>query len=295
MAKKDADNTVLEVIGSIKETLHPEFDDYDGTSQAMAHPQTTTASLTAMGKGYCTDAASSQLDLNNPLIKYGLASPAMLKSAIGYIIQTLHLRCEQGLMAFTVMSCNNMREDGHVVEAAVLSLAQVCNPQLAQWIETNATFPYTMIGRIVPAATPKVLQEVASQLSVHDPRTIVCEPFRQWVIGGNFVNDRLNWNEVGAQLTTDVVSSRMMKLRMLDSDHSFLAYLGYLGDYETIADATTNPTYRKTAFVLIMQEQAPTLSMPEGTGLSVYTTLLIERFSNPSLHHRTWRIATDDS
>ncbi len=56
----------------------------------------------------------------------------------------------------------------------------------------------------------------------------------------------------------------------------------------------TNPAYRKAAFAL-MQEQAPTLSMPEGTDLNAYATLLIERFSNPSLRHRTWQIAMDGS
>ena len=87
----------------------------------------------------------------------------------------------------------------------------------------------------------------------------------------------------------------MMKLRMLNGSHSFLAYLGYLGGYETIADTMTNPAYRKAAFALMMQEQAPTLSMPEGTDLNAYATLLIERFSNSSLRHRTWQIAMDGS
>lgn len=57
----------------------------------------------------------------------------------------------------------------------------------------------------------------------------------------------------------------------------------------------TNPDYRKAAFALMMQEQAPTLSMPEGTDLNAYATLLIERFSNPSLRHRTRQIAMDGS
>lgn len=57
----------------------------------------------------------------------------------------------------------------------------------------------------------------------------------------------------------------------------------------------TNPDYRKAAFALMMQEQAPTLSMPEGTDLNAYATLLIERFSNPSLRHRTGQIAMDGS
>lgn len=152
-----------------------------------------------------------------------------------------------------------------------------------------------MVDRIVPAATPETLQEIADQLGVYDPCAIACEPFRQWVIEDNFVNGRPDWDKVGAQFVADVVPFEMMKLRMLNGSHSFLAYLGYLGGYETIADTMTNPAYRKAAFSLMMQEQAPTLSMPEGTDLNAYATLLIERFSNPSLRHRTRQIAMDGS
>ena len=44
-----------------------------------------------------------------------------------------------------------------------------------------------------------------------------------------------------------------------------------------------------------MQEQAPTLDMPENTDLLGYAKLLIDRFCNPSLKHRTWQIAMDGS
>lgn len=295
VAEKGADSTALKIIGSMKEALHPEIDGCDGILRAMTRPQTAIVSLTVTEKGYCTDAASGQLDLNNPLIQHDLAHPATPKSAIGYIVEALRLRREEGLNAFTVMSCDNVRENGHVAKVAVLGLAQARDPALAAWIEANATFPCTMVDRIVPAATPETLQEIADQLGVYDPCAIACEPFRQWVIEDSFVNGRPEWDKVGAQFVEDVVPFEMMKLRMLNGSHSFLAYLGYLGGYETIADTMTNPAYRKAAFALMMQEQAPTLSMPEGTDLQAYATLLIARFSNPSLRHRTWQIAMDGS
>ncbi|HCQ4572963.1 TPA: fructuronate reductase [Escherichia albertii] len=295
VAEKGAESTELKIIGSMKEALHPEIDGCEGILNAMARPQTAIVSLTVTEKGYCADAASGQLDLNNPLIKHDLENPTTPKSAIGYIVEALRLRREKGLKAFTVMSCDNVRENGHVAKVAVLGLAQARDPQLAAWIEENVTFPCTMVDRIVPAATPETLQEIADQLGVYDPCAIACEPFRQWVIEDNFVNGRPDWDKVGAQFVVDVVPFEMMKLRMLNGSHSFLAYLGYLGGYETIADTMTNEDYRKAAFALMMQEQAPTLSMPEGTDLNAYATLLIERFSNPSLRHRTWQIAMDGS
>ena len=278
VAEKGAESTELKIIGSMKEALHPEIDGCEGILNAMARPQTAIVSLTVTEKGYCADAASGQLDLNNPLIKHDLENPTAPKSAIGYIVEALRLRREKGLKAFTVMSCDNVRENGHVAKVAVLGLAQARDPQLAAWIEENVTFPCTMVDRIVPAATPETLQEIADQLGVYDPCAIACEPFRQWVIEDNFVNGRPDWDKVGAQFVADVVPFEMMKLRMLNGSHSFLAYLGYLGGYETIADTMTNPAYRKAAFALMMQEQAPTLSMPEGT-----------------LRHRTWQIAMDGS
>ncbi|EFF0833987.1 fructuronate reductase [Escherichia albertii] len=295
VAEKGAESTELKIIGSMKEALHPEIDGCEGILNAMARPQTAIVSLTVTEKGYCADAASGQLDFNNPLIKHDLENPTTPKSAIGYIVEALRLRREKGLKAFTVMSCDNVRENGHVAKVAVLGLAQARDPQLAAWIEENVTFPCTMVDRIVPAATPETLQEIADQLGVYDPCAIACEPFRQWVIEDNFVNGRPDWDKVGAQFVADVVPFEMMKLRMLNGSHSFLAYLGYLGGYETIADTMTNEDYRKAAFALMMQEQAPTLSMPEGTDLNAYATLLIERFSNPSLRHRTWQIAMDGS
>ncbi|HFY7947337.1 TPA: fructuronate reductase [Salmonella enterica subsp. enterica serovar Typhimurium] len=295
VAERGAESTELKIIGSMKEALHPEFDGHAGILAAMARPETAIVSLTVTEKGYCTDPASGELDVNNPLIQNDLAHPQQPKSAIGYIVEALNMRREQGLKAFTVLSCDNVRENGHVVKAAVLGLAKARDAALAAWIADNVTFPCTMVDRIVPAATEETLQLVADQLGVYDPCAIACEPFRQWVIEDNFVNGRPDWDTVGAQFVADVVPFEMMKLRMLNGSHSFLAYLGYLGGYDTIADTMTNPAYRRAALALMLDEQAPTLSMPEGTDLEGYANLLIARFTNPSLKHRTWQIAMDGS
>lgn len=46
---------------------------------------------------------------------------------------------------------------------------------------------------------------------------------------------------------------------------------------------------------MMMLAQAPSLKMPEGTDLEAYAKLLIDRFTNPSLKHKTWQIAMDGS
>lgn len=63
--------------------------------------------------------ASGELDLNHPFIQHDIVNPQSPKSAIGYIVEALALRRKQGLKAFTVLSCDNVRENGHVAKAAV--------------------------------------------------------------------------------------------------------------------------------------------------------------------------------
>ena len=295
VAEKGAESTEVKVIGSVTESLHPTFDGIDAVLEKMVEPQVAIVSMTITEKGYCVDPATGKLDKNNPLVVHDLANPESPQSALGYIIQALRLRRERDLPAFTVLSCDNVQENGHVAKAAILEFAQLADKELEDWIEANVTFPCTMVDRIVPAATEETLNEITELLGVADPCGIACEPFRQWVVEDNFVAGRPDWNVAGAEFVADVVPYEEMKLRMLNGSHSFLAYLGYLGGYDHISDTMTDEGYRKAAFDMMMKAQAPSLTMPEGTDLEAYAKMLIERFTNPSLKHKTWQIAMDGS
>ncbi len=76
--------------------------------------------MTITEKGYCSDPATGVLDNTNPLIIHDLANPSAPRSAIGYIVEALRLRRDRGLAPFTVMSCDNVQETGHVARAAVM-------------------------------------------------------------------------------------------------------------------------------------------------------------------------------
>lgn len=293
--EKGVKKHIIKKVKSIYEAFHPKLDGIHTILEKMAEPQVAIVSLTVTEKGYCTDLATGKLDLNNPLIQQDLANPQQPTSAIGYIVEALRRRKARNLAPFTVMSCDNVMENGHIAKSAVLELAYQIDETLAQWIEQHVTFPCTMVDRIVPAATEETLQEIAEVLGYEDPCGIACEEFRQWVIEDNFVAGRPQWELVGAELVADVRPFEQMKLRMLNGSHSFLAYLGYLGGYQHISDTMTDPHYRAAAHQLMLQEQATTLAMPDGINLQNYADLLIDRFTNPSLKHRTWQIAMDGS
>ncbi len=238
--------------------------------------------------------AEAKVPLEHPMIAADLQNPHQPLTAPGIIVEALARRKAAGLPAFTVMSCDNMPENGHVTRQVVTAYAREVDAELAIWIEQNVTFPSTMVDRIVPAVTPETLDKIEQLTGVRDPAGVACEPFRQWVIEDTFVVGRPQWENAGATLVADVVPFEEMKLRMLNGSHSFLAYLGYLAGYQHINDCMADDNYRLTAQALMLREQAPTLKV-QGVDLQRYADQLIARYRNPALRHRTWQIAMDGS
>ncbi|HGY1777380.1 TPA: mannitol dehydrogenase family protein [Citrobacter amalonaticus] len=294
VAEMSADAWTARVVGVVKKALHAQVDGLESVLAAMCEPQVAIVSLTITEKGYCHSPATGQLMLDHPMIAADLQNPHQPKSAPGVVVEALARRKAAGLAAFTVMSCDNMPENGHVMRNVVTAYARAVDAELAAWIEQHVTFPSTMVDRIVPAVTADTLDKIENLTGVRDPAGVACEPFRQWVIEDNFVTGRPQWEKAGAELVSDVIPFEEMKLRMLNGSHSFLAYLGYLAGYQHINDCMGDENYRVAARALMLNEQAPTLKV-QGVDLTRYADLLIERYSNPALRHRTWQIAMDGS
>ncbi|VDZ83308.1 mannitol dehydrogenase family protein [Kluyvera intermedia] len=294
VAEMSADAWTARVVGVVKEALHAQVDGLETVLAKMCEPQVAIVSLTITEKGYCHSPASGQLMLDHPFIASDIQNPHQPKSAPGVVVEALARRRAAGLPAFSVMSCDNMPENGHVMRNVVCAYARAIDAGLADWIESHVTFPSTMVDRIVPAVTPDTLDKIEQLTGVRDPAGVACEPFRQWVIEDNFVAGRPAWEKAGAELVSDVIPFEEMKLRMLNGSHSFLAYLGYLAGYEHINDCMGDENYRRAAHDLMLNEQAPTLKV-QNVDLARYADLLIARYTNPALRHRTWQIAMDGS
>jgi fructuronate reductase len=288
-------NWTARVVGVVREALHQSVDGLEAVLAAMSRPEIAIVSITITEKGYCHNPATRALNADHPAIVHDIAHPDAPQSAAGVIVAALRRRRAAGVGPFTVMSCDNMPENGHVAHNVVVGLARAQDPELAAWIEANVTFPSTMVDRIVPAVTPETLAKITTLLGgTVDPAGVAGEPFRQWVIEDKFVAGRPDWEKVGAELVADVLPYEEMKLRMLNGSHSFLAYLGYLGGYPHICDCMEDADYAKAAHGLMLAEQAPTLKVT-GVDLAAYAASLVERYRNPELKHRTWQIAMDGS
>ena len=263
---------------------------------AMVDPKIKIVSLTITEKGYCHTPATGALDPEHPDILHDLATPQTPRSAIGFIVAALRKRRALGHAPFTVLSCDNLPDNGALVRGVVLDFAQRLDPTLAQWIAQRGRFPATMVDRITPATTPQDIAALEARTGYHDAGCVVHEPFRQWVIEDDFVaGDRPDWGAAGALLVSDVAPYEAMKLRCLNGTHSSLAYLGYLSGHKTVAEAAADPVFAELLNRLWRKEIVPTLEKPAGVDLMEYCDALLLRYRNPAVRHLTWQIAMDGS
>ena len=282
------------VIHSIAKVLvAPE--DPEKVLRAMTDPRIKIVSLTITEKGYCRNPATGALRLEDDGIMADLANPDRPQTAPGFIVEALARRRAAGVPALTVLSCDNLPDNGATVRRIILEFARERDAALHDWIAREVRFPSTMVDRITPATTPDDIARLAEDTGYFDPACVLHEPFRQWVIEDDFVSERPAWELAGAQFVSSVHAHEVMKLRCLNGTHSALAYLGYLAGYETISQTVSDPVFAKYCKSLWSQDILPTVQRPEGEDLPAYVAALMARYCNPAIRHRTWQIAMDGS
>ena len=294
LVERSGEGEKLQIIGAVKDTVvGPE--NPQALVAIIAESNIKIVSLTVTEKGYCHDPATGNLNLNHPDIVHDLANLDRPVSAIGFLVAALKKRYEAGQKAFTLLSCDNLPNNGEVLEKVIVQFAQQIDASLAQWIKTNATFPCTMIDRIVPATTDDDRRDIEARLGVRDEGMVVCEPFTQWVVEDKFADGRPAWEKVGVLMVEDVRVFEKIKLRLLNGAHSTMAYTGYLSGFQYISEVMEQPAFVNLVKTYMAREAGETVSAPAGFDIEAYKQQLRDRFSNKALKHRTWQIAMDGS
>lgn len=283
--EQGADGTRVAPITSLSDVLVAQ-DDPHAVAEAMADPRTSLVTLTITEKGYCHDPSTWRLNADHA----DLASPT---NALSLILKALRLRSDQGGGPITILSCDNLPNNGHVLKSVLMDFAQLKDPDLVDWIERNVAFPSSMVDRIVPATTSEKVARLKADHGIDDPAAVFHEPFRQWVIEEDFAGPMPDLGSVGVTLTKDVAPYEHMKLRLLNGAHSALAYLGHIDGHATIADSVGSAPIRRFLRRLWSDTLIPSMVGPEGVDLVEYTAALESRFSNPETRHLTWQVGMD--
>ncbi len=281
------------VIGSLVDyILAPE--NREAAIEKMAAPETRIVSLTITEGGYFINEATGEFLVDHPDIQHDLQSPGEPMSSMGLIAEALHRRRDRRLLPFTVMSCDNLQGNGHVVQKVLLAFIGLANPALKQWVADNVSFPNSMVDRITPATTAADIASISELFGVDDAWPVVTEPFRQWVIEDNFCSGRPEWERVGAEMITDVAPYETMKMRLLNGSHLAMAYLGALHGFTYVHDVMQDPLFR--SFIeRFMDEVTPVVPRIPGVSVAAYKQTLNERFSNPTIKDQVTRVASEGS
>ncbi|HSW06757.1 mannitol dehydrogenase family protein [Aquabacterium sp.] len=278
------------IVGALRGALYAP-QDLPQVMAAIADPATAIVTSTVTEKGYSQNPATGDLDLADAGIRHDIAHPEAPQTTLGVLAAGIRRRAPGAPLS--IVCCDNMAGNGDTLRKLLVQYAGQVDAGLARRIESDIGLPNSMVDRIVPAATPASLDEVAARLGLRDEAAIVCEPFTQWVIEDRFSSPRPAWEDAGAVLTSDVRPYQAMKLRLLNGTHSAIAYAGQLCGLDSVSDAMAHPLVGAFARRLMRDDLCATVAAPPGYDVPAYCGELLKRFGNPALAHRTQQIAMD--
>lgn len=250
----------VRVIGAVREVL---LDTPDLVAR-IAASETRLVTLTVTEKGYLPGSR-----------------------AIAVLAEALARRAD----GITIVSCDNLPQNGAVLREAVLAAAG----DRTDWIAAHCAFPQTVVDRIVPATEEADIVALAQRIGLEDRAMVKAEPFTQWVIEDRFApGERPDFEVAGVRLAADIAPWEDAKLRLLNGAHSGIAYLGGLAGIEFVHEVVALAGGRRFVDAL-WDEAETTLIPPPGLDLAAYRAALLRRFADSGLRHRNVQIAMDGS
>lgn len=285
--------TATRIIGAVS-SIDVAAEDMNRALDRFASPHTHVVTMTVTEKGYCLD-ADGALDFSADDIRADQNTPRTPRSAIGFLVEGLRRRKQAGLGAITVLSCDNLADNGDKLRAAVAAYAAETTPELAAWIEDEVAFPRTMVDAITPTTDECLRMTVRETIGAVDAWPVQREFFSSWIIENDVKTPFPDLESVGARITADVDAHAQAKLRLLNGAHSSLAYLGLARGRSTVAEAMRDPVIARFIRRLMKEELAVSISPPQGLDIDAYAEELIARFENPAIAHATAQIAMDGS
>jgi mannitol 2-dehydrogenase len=290
------------VIGSIVEVMFAP-DDPQAVVARLADDQTRIVSLTITEGGYLVNQVTGDFDPSDPSIQADLAADFVggepPTTVFGYLTAALDQRRRDGRTPFTVLSCDNLPDNGDIAKRMLCAFARLKDPALASWMEAHVAFPNCMVDRITPVTAPEDIALLAREFGVQDGWPVVCEPFTQWVLEDRFghgsAQGRPPLEGAGVQMVDDVVPYELMKLRLLNASHQAMAYLGYLAGYRYAHEVCQDPLFASFLLAYMEGEGSPTLPAVPGVDLDAYRHQLVERFANAEVRDTLARLCAESS
>jgi mannitol 2-dehydrogenase len=260
---------------------------------ALADERTRVVSLTLAEDPYYLDPGTE--DADGSLVRTDLRQKREVETAWAYLAEALDYRRRNGIPPFTVLSCDDMPDNGKVAHHALVSFAQVRYPKLAQWIDEHVAFPSSTVDRITPQTSPLDRDVIEQSFGVADRWPVICEPFSQWVVEDDFSNGRPPLDRVGVQFVSDIAPYQLIKSRLVNGSLCAIAYLGILAGYRTTAELMADRLFRRYVEQMMQDEILPLLPSAPGWDPAQYCATMLSRLSNPQINEPLSELAARGS
>lgn len=241
--------------------------------RAVLSPELKLITITVTEKAYVTDSTEESMP--------------------NRILDLLAERFRAGLLAPTLISCDNLANNGEFLRDVLLGSAYLrsVDEDFLSWIE-GIHIPNSMVDRIVPAITSEAIDQFESEFGYRDESLISTEPFRQWVVEPYCAP--YDVAALGIEVSSEVGSFEQLKLRLFNGAHSATAYFSQLEGYEYVYQAIAIPEWN--SYIEKLQEQlADSFSAPRSVDTLEYSRTARARIGNSAVAHRSAQIAMDGS
>jgi fructuronate reductase len=271
--------------------------DVAGLLAYFTDPAVSVVTMTITEAGYARN-ERGELDAANPDVASDIDEIAAgnlgaVRTAPGKLVAGLVARRDAGAGPITLISCDNVPDNGAMLERVLRDLAARAVPDLAEYLDGQVGFVTTMVDRITPRATDATWQAVQDEQGVDDPAAIATEPFSEWVLAGDVKAALPDWASAGAVFVDDVVPHELRKLWLLNGAHSLLAYAATIKGHQTVSDAIADPIVK--GWVNEWWDVAARHLPLDAAVIADYRAALLERFGNPRMRDQLSRIAADGS
>ena len=258
----------------------------------LARDSVHMVTVTVTESGYYLN-EHGQLDLDAPPVASGLAGKPS-ETVYAYLAAGLEKRLAASGRPLTILCCDNMRSNGHILRQAMHTYLAACNkPDLADWVKANVTFPCSMVDRITPRSTPGLQAEITALFPGHDISPVHAETFLQWVIEDNFAGPMPDLAQAGVEIVKNVEPFEEAKIRILNGGHTGLAYLGALAGHQTFDQAMRDPDLSTHFDRFEEQEVLPGLGDTVPFDTAHYLAQVAQRFENQGIADNLERICMD--
>ena len=275
---------------------HVKFSDWtvnkEATENLLSLPTVHLVTITVTESGYYTG-PDGKLNTEDATIKAELTGQSC-ESVYAYLMAALDKRRAETGAPLTIACCDNIRQNGKMLSGNLLSYINACKqPELAQWVEKNVSFPCSMVDRITPRSPDTLAAELSELIGKPVTSPIMAESFTQWVLQSDAAAAMPELEKVGVTVTPDVDPYEETKIRVLNGGHTALAYLAALEGIETFDEAMRVPHLREHFDNFENSEVLPALTIDLPFSKADYVKDIAERFGNVAIGDTVARICAD--